>query len=366
MSKKIYHIHTDFKFLYDSQRFESELFENQLIFIGEKVENNAAYHDSAIFYPNSEQSVPAILKVIEDADLVVLYDLCDFKKELLKKMPPQIKVAWRFFGYEYYGTRRDLMLTKKTLDIVENRKKFKSAIFYKLNLFLKLRKRRYLDSKDLEVVKKIDYILLFSNEEYLYLKKYWNVPQLVLLNLDFHFDETYYNKTDSLIIGNSRNIYNNHIDILDIIIRGNFKKYIFNFFLSYGAKGAYFENVTEIAQKEDNINLITDFLSKDNFEHIYTTSAALVINSHRQMALGNIFTAVKYGLKIYLNDKNAIKNWLTANGIMISSVSDLKKDLTENNIKLTYSEMISNIKNFNRISEVYTKEMFCSKINKLL
>ena len=366
MSKKIYHIHTDFKFLYDSQRFESELFENQLIFIGEKVENNAAYHNSAIFYPYSEESIQAILKEIEDADLVVLYDLCDFKKELLKKIPSEIKVAWRFFGYEYYSTRRDLMLTKKTLDIVENREKFKSAIFYKLNLFLKFRKRRYLDAKDLEVVKKIDYILLFSNEEYLYLKKYWDVPKLVLLNLDFHFDEMFYNKTDSLIIGNSRNIYNNHIDILDIIIKGNYKKYMFNLFLNYGAKGTYFEYVKKIAEKEDNVILITDFLSKNDFERFYKTSAALVINSHRQMALGNIFTAVKFGLKIYLNDKNPIKKWLTSNGLLIFSVSDLKKDLTENNVKLTQSEMIGNIKNFNRISEVYTKEMFCSKINKLL
>ncbi len=365
--KNIYHIHTDFKFLYDSQRFESKFFNNTLIIIGEKNERNIDYHNSALFFSETENNIPVILSILKEADLIVIYNLCEFKLKLLKYIPKKTKIAWRFFGHELYSTRRDLMLTPKTTDIVEGRKTYNSALFYKLILWMKNKKRRKLAENKFKVTSKIDFILLYCQEEYDFLIQYWSVPQFVKLNLDVSFSGVrLIKKVEQVIIGNSKNIYNNHFDIIDQISTEAARSYKFVFFLNYGAAGAYSTELIERVGDKEHFDLITEFLSREQFNEIYRKSSALVINSHRQMALGNIFTAIKYGVKIYLNDLNPIKKWLTSNNILIFSTNDFANDLGKGNVKLNEMQMRHNISACEKLAKQYTQNDFCVRIKNLL
>jgi hypothetical protein len=60
---------------------------------------------------------------------------------------------------------------------------------------------------------------------------------------------------------------------------------------------------------------------------------ALVINSSKQMALGNIFIAIQNGLKIYLNKNNDILNWLISNNLHVFTIKDFEIDLKLGNTK---------------------------------
>jgi len=359
--KKIYHIHTDFKFLYDSSRFDDERFENILVIIDEKNERNKAYHEDAIFFQPHEDSVPNIVKLISDADLIVIYNLCEIKKLIVKNLPKEIKIAWRFFGHELYGKRRDLVLSNSTLRIVENA----NSTIQKGVLKLKFLKRRinYL-IHDHKIVQRIDFILLFFAEEYDFLKKYWKVPEYVKLNLNYKLEEKEFEiiqKKNKIIVGNSRNIYNNHLDILNIIVANGNESNSFNLFFNYGSSGEYEKQVRNFSARH-KIHLIEEFLSKKDFEKIYEESIALVINSYRQMALGNIMTAIKYGLKIYLNDKNPTKSWLIRNGIKVYTIQEFETDLSMNNLSLSIEEKYENIKNFNKLVDDFSRDEFCTSI----
>lgn len=362
--KKIYHIHTDFKFLYDSYRFEDELFENQLIFIGKKNETNVLYHDSALFF--SPDDLHGVLEKVKDASLIVFYSMCDKKIKLLNQLPSCIKTAWRFFGYELYGTRHDLMFSKKTLEIMYKRKSYLLGISFWLNFYYKSLKRYLESKKKLEYITKIDYILLFAEEEYLYLKKHWKIPKFVRLNLDNMLsEEDFLISENRVIVGNSRNSFNNHIDILDIILK-NQSQTNFTFFLNYGNEGRYYQEVLDRVNRLNNYTIFDEFLNKEEFERIYSTSSAFVLNSYRQMALGNIFAALKYGLKLYMSDKNPVKTWLIANGIIVSSISDLENDLKNQNLVLDLEEKRKNIYQFNKLFSSYTKKDFCQEISNLI
>lgn len=362
--KKIYHIHTDFKFLYDSQRFEDELLNNQLIFIGEKDEKNALYHDSALFF--SPDDLSKVLETVTDADLIVFYAMCDKKIKLLNQLPSSVKTAWRFFGYELYGTRHDLMFSTKTLEIMYKRKSYFLGVFFWLNFYYKSLKRYLESKKKLEYIAKIDYILLFAEEEYIYLKKHWKMPKFVRLNLDNKLSETDFSQSENrVIVGNSRNSFNNHLDILDIISKHKTETN-FTFFLNYGNKGRYYQEVLERIYHLNNYTIFDEFLNKEEFERIYSTSSSLVLNSYRQMALGNIFMAMKYGLKIYLNNKSPLKAWLLHNGINVSSIADLEADLQNQSLSLTEAERMQNINSFNNLFLSYTKEDFCNKVLEIL
>lgn len=362
--KKIYHIHTDFKFLYDSQRFEDELFNNQLIFIGEKNEKNALYHDSALFF--SPDDLSKVLETVKDANLIVFYAMCDKKIKLLNQLPSSVKTAWRFFGYELYGTRHDLMFSTKTLEIMYKRKSYFLGVFFWLNFYYKSLKRYFESKKKLEYITKIDYILLFAEEEYIYLKKHWKMPKFVRLNLDNKLSERDFSKSENrVIVGNSRNSFNNHLDILDIISKHT-SETNFTFFLNYGSEGRYYREVLERVHHLNNYTVFDEFLNKEEFERIYSTSSAFVLNSYRQMALGNIFAALKYGLKLYMNDKNPVKFWLNNNGITVSSITDLENDIKDKNLALTVEEKTQNIYQFNNLFSSYTKKDFCQKISNLI
>ena len=362
--RKIYHIHTDFKFLYDSYRFEDELFNNQLIFIGEKNDKNALYHHSALFF--SPDDISKVLETVTDADLIVFYSMCDIKIKLLNQLPSSMKTAWRFFGAELYGTRHDLMFSKKTLEIMYKRDSYFLGVFFWLNFYYKSFKRYLESKKKLEYITKIDYILLFAEEEYIFLKKHWKLPKFVRLNLDNKLSERDFSKSENrVIVGNSRNSFNNHLDILDIISKHK-SETNFTFFLNYGNKGRYYQEVLERIYHLNNYTVFDEFLNKEEFEKIYSTSSAFVLNSYRQMALGNIFAALKYGLKLYMNDKNPVKCWLTKNGITVSSITDLENDIKDQNLALTLEEKTQNIYQFNNLFSSYTKKDFCQKISNLI
>lgn len=364
--KKIYHIHTDFKFLYDSYRFENEFFENEIVFIGEKDDSNKLYHDSAIFFSDNDEQLDALVKRIRDADLIVFYGLCDAKKKILNEIPSGIKKIWRFFGYEFYGTRHDLVFSKRTLEVLYKKKSFTFGFLYWLNINFNFFKQRIKNGKELGYIKKIDYILLFSEEEYIYLKKYWKVPKFLKLNLDEFLEENNFKKSKpQVIVGNSRNHYNNHLDIIDLIPK-NYSHANFIFFLNYGNKGSYYKKVVEQISGLEKHTIYDNFLNKDEFERIYSNSSAFVLNGYRQMALGNIFLALKYGLKLYLNDRNPLQQWLRNLGVKVSSINDFPNDLINQNISLTENERIENLKAFNKLFLSYTKEDFCNQVYQVL
>lgn len=364
--KKIYHIHTDFKFLYDSYRFENEFFENEIVFIGEKDDSNKLYHDSAIFFSDNDEQLDTLVKRIRDADLIVFYGLCDAKKKILNEIPSGIKKIWRFFGYELYGTRHDLMFSRKTLEVIYKRKSYIVGFSFWLNFYYKVFKQRIKNKRELEYLKKIDYILLFSEEEYVYLKKNWNVPKFLKLNLDEFLEESNFKVAKSqVIVGNSRNRYNNHLDILGLIPK-HYSDVNFVFFLNYGNKGNYHQEVLEQIHLLERYTIFDEFLDKEEFAKIYSTSSTFVLNSYRQMALGNIFLSLKYGLKLYLNDKNPLQQWLRNHGVKVTSTNDFKNDLLNQNISLTEKEKVDNLEAFNKLFLSYTKNDLCNQVYSIL
>ena len=364
--KKIYQIHTDYKFLHDSNRFDDERFENVLIIIGNEAPQHELKFKTIFIQKNDENLIEKVIHQSKNADLIVINELCEIKKEIVKKTPNKVNIAWRFFGHELYGKRRDLVLSKNTLKIVENT----NTIFHELIFKLKLIKRRiHYFQNDHKIVNRIDYILLFFEEEYDFLKKHWKVPEFVKLNLNYKIEEKgfeFLQKKNNVIVGNSRNIFNNHLDVLDIIEKNDNGNNTFTLFFNYGASGKYEKKIRAFSNNP-NIFFIEDFLSKKDFEKIYEESKALVINSYRQMALGNIFTAIKYGLKLYLNDKNPTKDWLIRNKIKIHSVEDFEKDLRTGNLSLSIEDKYQNVINFNNLVDKFSREEFCTSIwNKII
>lgn len=364
MNYRIVHIHTDPKFFSDVHRYEGAYFENTLLFIGLENPAYTDYMGAKIIFHDTLESIDKIVKYISSFNLIVFVDLTSYNKKILLKTPKNLKVIWRFFGHELYNKRFDLMLSQTSIAAANNEYKIytrKGGIkaYY---IFLK---RKYASIRDLyKYQKHIDYILLTSKEEHAFLKKHWIfIPRFLKLPIRKFPNYETKSKENFYIFGHSRNVSNNHIDILNIINHSqNNSPYKTKMFLSYGYQKNYFNKVVENIACNPNIEMITNFMPREEFAKTYIQASALVINSYRQMALGNIFIAISNNCKIYLNKKNPIKQWLEREGMKIFSIEEFKMDYDTNNLVLSEENAKHNVTILINMYEEYSLEHFQKKI----
>ena len=349
---KLIHIHSESKFLMSIDKYKHELLENSMLILGTKDQTNINYHNTAVFFKRADENIDKIAAYISGFDLVIFEELTPFNKKLLMKLPKNVKVSWRFFGYELYSTRLDLMLSEASIKHIDSGLKVRSKkgirAYYK---FLKY-KYSYIYHFH-KYVKRINNIQITSKEEYNFIKKHWMfLPKMLLIPIVRNVNYQQLEKKDFFILGNSRNIYNNHLDILDILQHSkNRNGYKAKMFLSYGIEKEYYKAVLSKSLTLSNVETITDFLAKEEFNQIYKEASALVLNCYRQMALGNILAAIENNCKIYLNDKNALKKWLDNSGFFIFSIEDFKRDYETNNLKLDEEQARNNIFQLNKFQE---------------
>lgn len=369
MKHKLIHLHTDFKFLFETLRYKDDLFYNEIIFIGELNEMTNSkleiLHLPYRIYSFSE--IDKILEIISEFDGVVFYSLDVIKVDILTKIDKNKKVFLRLFGYELYTQKLNKYISKTTLDLINpitfSNKSFKKNLkkIIKRTFGFEYRINR---EKQKALYSKIDAVLLVNKFEYEELNKYFYLPKFIQVSLikESPINLNLSSKNNEIIVGNSRHFWNNHLDILRLIKKSKvFINYKFIFFFNYGSNKHYAQFVRKEAH-EDNFVFIDDFLDSKKFNKIYDCAAALVINSYRQHALGNIYTALLSGAKVYLNKKSSTFQSLRHDGFIISEISELPKDLNQDKVKLTLKEFQHNVECYNQVKNSYTNANFIENI----
>jgi dTDP-N-acetylfucosamine:lipid II N-acetylfucosaminyltransferase len=367
---KVYHIHTDKKFLKDSLNFNFKDYHNTIIYIGNDEINNSISNFSIICFKDNINTISKLTKLCKDVQVVVLYDFNDIKIALTNRLPQKIKIIWRFFGHELYGRKQNNFLSKNTLLYLNKEKKTKSffdkvkiAVPYRFNRFLRVKFYGY--NYDFEKsLKRVDLFLGLFKEEYVLLNSIFkNLPDFLQIPI-------FSNKIslgsldnialkDKILLGNSRNIYNNHLDLLEITKDNSNFKYILPF--NYGSESFYSKKVEEIA-KTQNIYVLNNFMEYKVYENLLKECSAFILNSYRQMAVGNILIAIKSGMKLYLNKKNIVYEVLKNNNFHVSLIEDFKTDLKLNNISLSKEEIIHNYNANNTLCDKYTLQDFKTRL----
>jgi dTDP-N-acetylfucosamine:lipid II N-acetylfucosaminyltransferase len=378
---KIIHIHSDLKFLFDSQRFVNNNFENIIIVIGDKKKYKDQYNGTVLFFNFSARNIRTIISYCKTADMVVLYDLNFSKAYIANRLPNSIKVVWRFFGLELYGKMPEVVFSEQTIRASKEISVKYDYLFFRNLLGRAFNKIRFGTNSKTEFKKaafnRVDYFHGLSEKEYDFLKEFW--PQLPpFLQKDYsnlkgnnesNREINYYHKSENnlIILGNNRSAYNNHLDLLDLIKDSNSKnKYKFLMFFNYGRNNYYADLVRNKANKIEEIEVLEDFLEIEKFNQIYFEASALVINGYRQMAMGNIFTAIKNKTKIYLSTNNVIFNWLKEEGFSVFSIEEFVIDLDNNNIALKEFEILRNQNQLVTFTKKYNQEEFHNSLSLIL
>lgn len=369
---KILHIHTDPKFVYDSNFFDFDDYHNEIVFLYTKktIQVNSIF--PVVNVKNNIFALPRIKRICKNYDVVVVYDLETFKIALVNSLKKDIKIIWRFFGHEIYGRHKDLYCSNLTLNCVSEKL---PSFFKRIHLSFNYRFRFIFDNYIfgnnkgfLSAIERINYFYGLFEEEYDEVKKiYNNLPPFIKVPLfskkiSFSIDKLEGKLENKIIIGNSRNTFNNHLDIIEIVKTYSGYNYIMPF--SYGYESTYSDTVRTKAIKI-GVTIQETFLKFEEYTNMLNESSCLIINSYRQMAMGNIILAIEYGMKIYLNKKNIVYHVLVDNGFIISEIMELENDLNQQNITLSMDEMKQNIDRYNTMSDLYKLADFKDAIDHL-
>jgi hypothetical protein len=76
------------------------------------------------------------------------------------------------------------------------------------------------------------------------------------------------------------------------------------------------------------------------------------------MAISNIFVALTKGVKVYLNRKNIVMQWLQREGFIVSPIDELAEDLENGNITLSPEDIMHNSEQFLKFIKSYAYNDF--------
>ncbi len=325
---RIYHIHTDEKFVEGTKKFDSDMFENTVIFIGKR----KSFEMNMLHYSSSKASINEILKICNDkAEIVVMHGLDLGKAYICNRLNGNVLVLWRFFGSELYvRNKMDFYSTKTKLILSKNSRGLLSVLTKGMNKLRLMMKWGLQYKKELGNARP-HFILCTSEEEHRFLiHNYKSIPELIILPFSPISNKLPPKecKENHIIVGNSRSPFNNHADIIEIISHADFrKKYKYIFPLSYGKDLSYSTSILSSFPKDLDIISLNDFVPKTDYYHMFQRAKMLVINSYRQHAVGNILMAISMGAIVYLNDRNPIYHFLIRNQIQVFSITDFQKHL---------------------------------------
>lgn len=271
-------------------------------------------------------------------------------KEIILKANPTVNIYLMFWGAEIFGLPEfhlsDLQpVTKKFFLDIKSKKKFKFA-FKPRNLKLEIEKYRREANHDKSIrkaLKRINYFCHWIKDDY---DKIQSKLNLNARYLDFIYGNTesitgtFYNSNTNLdtggnlLIGNSANETNNHLDIFEKIKLLPLSEKKIYVPLSYSAySDEYVSKILEIGDQYfgNNFCPITEFINKEEYHVTLSTCEYIIMNHERSQAGGNNIFSLYCGKKLFMNESNNMYQFFKKQGLLLFSI---EKEFNTHNDRL--------------------------------
>lgn len=378
---KVLHLLVDDKFIDGHRKIWESLdcvFNEYLLVVADKERYKFKYikNISGIVLCDNCSDFLSFLDIVA-YDIVYVYSLNSRLYKYIRIIPHNIKVICWTWGYDiYYGYGAVKPLIKLDLYKAETYNYIKKTRNknYWLKQMYRYTRFFYDCLYKYSAVKRLDYISPVIPLEYVYLKKnpivkaglFWGIFCKHYYSGDF----SYFNEKRNLLIGNSANKTNNHLDIIKKIkdyniINNKIMQVIFP--LNYGDT-KYSSFIKQcLTENDGDFNVLDKFIPYSEYCDLVSSCSHAIFGVIRQQAMGNISLCLRSGVKIFLYKDSIVYEYLKNEGYIIYTIDD---DLTENslNISLTKEEAKHNYDLY--ISKVpyenYPKDFLLSELKRIL
>ena len=256
---------------------------------------------------------------------------------LLKYVPDDKIIIWWVWGYDIYSPglfglnnflELDYLKPLTKIAISKSRPLITKIKYQLFRMFYSYKFENYKKS----LINRVDYVQpvlpiefkMLKNIEGFHAKEFYR-PNLISRKIVK--DGLLNKKRDgSILIGNSASCPNNHLDVWinvnHFIPKG--RRIIIP--LSYGDRlyGKYVKD--NISSDSYDFVFLDNFLDKEDYFNLMNSCTYAIYGSIRQHAIGNIFNAIKRGVKIFLFKDSIIYKYLSQCGFAIYTIEDIDEN----------------------------------------
>lgn len=280
---------------------------------------------------------PLFIRSLEKYDFIVLHTLNLFNQGILANTKSDLKFVWIGYGYDYYDLIYEdpnMLYQEKTRAIVKylTSKKNDSAI---RDTPKRIAKRMiYSNNNKKTLVKKISFFSPVLENEYRMVASKFDspFPRYAAWNYGGSFEFLSNNeemkcsnpKGNNILVGNSAASTNNHVEVFDLLRTQNLGNRKIICPLSYGNPTyAKIINNKGMSYFDENFLGLDTFMPREDYFKLIGTCSNVIMNHHRQQALGNIIVLLFMGANIFLNRINPVYQFLKEKGAIIYTIDEL-------------------------------------------
>lgn len=323
-------------------------------------------------------------------EVVFFHALNLTKQRFVNSIDNKVVKVWFIWGYDLYTNWQlfkkhiyeketfHFLNANKNLKVFKNKLIFNNITFWLFSSFnykkllLPKKMNNILDNNYLtdfyKAIQKIEIVVPVVPTEYNLIKKIKINPVYAPFSYDClenilkeKINENVL-KSNNILIGNSADPSNNHIDAFKKIAKFDLKERKVIVPLSYGGSQAYIDYV--IAKGNyyfgENFVPLINFMTLQEYNQIISSCGFVIFNHIRQQAVGNIITLGYMGAKFFLNEKSPVYKYYKSLGMNIYTTKSISK--TELNENLSFEKYNLNKKIF---FENYSEKAVKQKITKL-
>ena len=383
--KKVLHISQDNKFIdYFIETFKTfEKIENNYVVVLEQgfdVRFVKSKEVNVFFRLSSD-----FKKKISDLsqyDAIFIHYLTPFlAHEIVLKAPKNIQIFIFFFGAEIFNLepffKQSLQpLSRKFFrrNKIQGFLKTKNLLSSIQTEFLSARKKKIDKGLMLDALRRSDFFCHWIEDDFTKIKELFNL-KLKFINFIYGDVEfvtgSFFSKPikpkqgENILIGNSANITNNHLDIFESLKKFSFLGRKIYVPLSYSKYSiSYVDEVVQNGKQMFGKNFIPllNFVDVETYNSIIDSCGIVFMNHLRSQAGGNVIFSLYTGKKVFMSKKSNMYVFLKNLGLTIFNVDDFNSKKNHLFIELTFEEKINNR---DLVLKYFSKNKSIENLNKI-
>ncbi|PKG75872.1 hypothetical protein CXF86_04735 [Shewanella sp. GutCb] len=271
---------------------------------------------------------PLLIKMYK-AEKIILHGLSDFSLVILLAFNPWLlkKCHWCIWGADLYFHKTSQKSVRKSIQEI-----FRGFVIKRIGFLVS-----YLEG-DVDLARKWYGAKGIYKECLLYLSNvYTSLPQAAEKNV-----------TINIQIGNSAEVSNNHIEVLEALRKYKDENIKIFVPLSYGDN----KHASEVISKGrdwfgEKFVPLNDFMSFDKYLEFLGSIEIAIFNHRRQQAMGNTITLLGLGKTVYIREDTSQWELFKSQNIVVKSLNSFCLELMTPDIRA---------KNISAVKNTYSKE----------
>jgi dTDP-N-acetylfucosamine:lipid II N-acetylfucosaminyltransferase len=383
----ILHLSDDSIFLdYTIDQFEAVAPGQSIYLVSTSTPKKIKNSNKIVACESNSEKYKLIINRLSDFDAIILHSLTIEKAQMVNKASKNVNFVWMMWGADgFYLKEFDgRWYSEKTKKLVSNpkeqtlkakiKKTLRNTQLYNLYYFLRKGKSPS-NIEKVKAIKRIQFLAPVIKEDFTIIKEKFRLKAIEYLPYSHGSIETlitdiekrnnfYTPKKNRILLGNSADPSNNHIDIFYHLKALNFVGEVICP-LSYG-HDAYKDKIIIEGKRILGSSFIplVEFLPLEQYQEIISSCNIVIMNHYRQQAMGNITSAIWFGAKVFLNQKNPAYHFYNRIGVKVLTIQEGLDELSKSEVLINTTDHI--IKNRNIFSKNFSQEAVLTRTKELI